>query len=341
MISPTVSIIILNWNGWRDTIECLDSIKRIAYPNYNIIILDNGSRDGSIERIREHIENNTGKNLNVFKYESDEEPPRMIRCTHKSEHDLERELKIPYSKSEERLVLIRADKNYGFAEGNNIAMRCALGTFNSDYLLLLNNDTVVDKYFLDELIKIAISDDTFGFVGPKIYYYDFHGSKNYISSAGGKLNMWIGKSQLIGGDQDSWQYDEIRIVDFVEGACMLIKKDALNKIGFLDPRYFAYWEETDLCTRGARNGYKSVYAPKSKIWHKVSSSASNRMKIFYLTRNQIIFMKLHSTKIQYAVYILYFFAFAFWFKIFTYILYYNDFDKLYCFGKGILDGFSS
>jgi len=110
MENPKVAIIIVNWDGWEDTIECLESLYRIDYPNYEIIIIDNHSQDDSVRRIKDYSE---GKELTIIENED----------------------------------------NYGFAEGNNIGIRYALKYLKPKYILLLNNDTVVDKDFLKELIS--------------------------------------------------------------------------------------------------------------------------------------------------------------------------------------------
>ena len=113
---PMVKIIILNWNGWQDTIECLESIFQISYPNYQIIVVDNGSTDGSAAKIRDWAE---GKGI------------------------------IENNK----LVLIEQRENLGFARGNNVGIRYALDRRVADYILILNNDTVVAPDFLTHLVE--------------------------------------------------------------------------------------------------------------------------------------------------------------------------------------------
>ncbi|MDY9922733.1 glycosyltransferase family 2 protein [Methanobacterium sp.] len=116
--SPGVSIIILNWNGWKDTIECLTSISNINYPIFDIIVVDNASEDESLMRIQKHIDVLTNGKPTKF-------------------------------------TLIKNKKNYGFAEGNNIGIRFAIQSKHPDYVLFLNNDTTVDKNFLYELVRVA------------------------------------------------------------------------------------------------------------------------------------------------------------------------------------------
>ena len=87
------------------------------------------------------------------------------------------------------MILIKNDKNYGFAEGNNIGIRYALKSLNPTYILLLNNDTVVDNHFLTELVKTGESNDKIAVVGPKTYFYDFNGKNDVIWSVGGTIDL--------------------------------------------------------------------------------------------------------------------------------------------------------
>ncbi len=338
---PKVDIIILNWNGWKDTIECLESINRITYTNYDIIIVDNGSENESIEMIREYcngrvavnsklvpeIEGRNNKPIEILEYEREE--------LESEGHKLDDSEKIRNNK----LIIIKNEKNYGFAEGNNIAIRYALKSLNPDYLLLLNNDTVVDREFLDYAINAAMSDKKIGIVGPKIYYYDFNGRTDIINFAGGRLDMWKGRSYHIGEDEiDVGQYDKIKIVDFVEGSAFLVKKDALREIGLIDPIYFAYWEEVDFCMRAFKAGYELIYVPESKVWHKISSSVEDRFKIYYISRNRFLFLNKYSTRNQYLSFLIYFFAYQLWFLSFLYLFYKRDPRLFKCFIRGTIDG---
>ncbi len=338
-MNPRVSIIILNWNGWRDTIECLESLYQITYPDYDVIVVDNGSVDESIEKIKEYCEGKIEVNSRFFEYSDKNKPIIIIEYPREEAESCgSNEKEIADLPSNRKLILIKNEKNYGFAEGNNIAMRYALTSFNPDYILLLNNDTVVDKGFLTELVKIADNDEI-GFTGPKTYYYNFNGRRDIINFAGGKLNMWKGKSHHIGGTEiDIGQHDNVRKVDYIEGSCMLVRKEIFTKIGLLDPKYFAYWEETDWCMRGHRAGYKLVYAPKSKIWHKVSSSVNSKTKIYYLTRNRFWFMEKYATKSQFFSFLLYFFGFQFWFISGIHIVYDQDINAFISFVRGVVNG---
>jgi len=118
---------------------------------------------------------------------------------------------------------------------------------------------------------------------------------------------------------------------------LLIRAEVITDIGLLDPTYFTYWEETDWCTRGRKAGYKAIYAPKSKIWHKVAASNIGLKNEYYRTRNTFWFLKKHASRGQYISFILYFFLFRLYF--FTFFLLLNgDLEKLAYFFKGVFDG---
>ena len=230
MNHPKVSIIVLNWNGLDDTVECLDSLRKITYPNYEVIVVDNASQGNDVEILR--------------------------------------------SKFGDYIQIIENDKNSGFAEGNNIGMRSALKKSNVAYFLLLNNDTVVGPDFLDELVKVSESEAEIGIVGPKIYYHNFQGRKNVIWFAGGTIMKW--RRWIYHGigwnDDDLPQYQNTANVHWVSGAAMMLKRSVIERISYLDSRYFFGNEDVDYCLRARKHGFKIVYAPTAKVWHKVGMS---------------------------------------------------------------------
>jgi GT2 family glycosyltransferase len=339
--SPRVSIIILNWNGWKDTLECMESLRRIDYPSYDIIILDNGSKDDSIQRIRDYLASSIAMDAKFFSYSSDNKPISLLELP-KSEADsaISKDDGTTNLPSDRRLILIRNDQNYGFAEGNNIGIRYALRVLVPDYILLLNNDTVVDKAFLRELVEVVEGDPSIGFAGPKVFYYDFQGRTDVISVAGIDLLMNKGYYHRIGElEVDSGQYDELRVVDFIEGSCLLARCQTLRDVGLFNPLYFAYWEETDLCVRGAKAGYKSVFVPKSRIWHKIGSSAPSTMRLYYMTRNRLWFMRKHANLRDLISFSAYFFT-VYLIGTTRRLILKGDIKSLKLFLRGVVDGVS-
>jgi GT2 family glycosyltransferase len=327
---PKVSIIILNWNGWRDTIECLESLYQITYQNYEVIVVDNGSEDESIEKIKEYCEGKISVESKFFEYSPENKPIKIIEYTREvAEAGGGREKEIVDLPSNRKLIIIKNKKNYGFAEGNNIGIKYALKALNSDYVMLLNNDTVVDNIFLDELVKVAGSDDKIGIIGPKVNYYD---KSNKIFSVGGKINWWTGKNTALQSN-----LNQIREVDYVSGCALMIKKDALNKIGLFSSEYFLYAEELDYCVRTNRQGFKVFNYPRTTIWHKISASAESKIKMYYRTRNRFIFMKKFLSHPKFLFFIIW--TLTVDFAIETLMLIYNrDFDLYKSYLRGLFDG---
>ena len=307
-VAPSVSIIILNWNGWRDTVECLESVYQIDYPNYYVIIVDNGSENESLVKIKDFCLGKIQNPSSLFKYLLDNKPVKVLEYTRQdAESGGGTEDLISYLPSDKRLILIKNEKNYGFSEGNNIAMRYALNALNSEYFLLLNNDTTVDRQFLKELVKFAIIDDTTGLVGPKIIDYQ---SKK-IQSVGGKISLFNLRTPFISigyGECDNNQYNQIKTRDWLLGCCLLIPTYAIKNVGFFNADLFAYCEDVDLSIRMKKNNYKNFYCPTAVIWHKGGASGGGIMSdfAFYLhTRNKITIVRTYYNFLARSLFLMY------------------------------------
>jgi len=331
---PKVSIIILNWNGWKDTIECLESVYQIDYPNYEVIVVDNHSEDDSIEKIKGYCDGKIKVESEFFKYTFINKPIKILECFQADSISSNTIEEFNAITSNEKLILIKNNKNYGFAEGNNVGIKFSLKNLDSNYVLLLNNDTVVDKSFLTQLIKVSSEDPKIGASGPKTYYYNCNGKKNVISFEGGKINFFKGNPSHITNMAHLKVPQE---VDYVEGSCILVKKEIIEQIGLLDREYFLYWEETDWCARIKKANYVLLHIPTAKIWHK-NSGTPNSTNTYYMARNRFLFMKKNSNNLQMFSFLVYFFLFNFWFKTFVYLFYYKKPKMMVYFIKGTLKG---
>ena len=275
---PRVAIIILNWNGWLDTIECLESLYRINYQNYDVIVVDNGSKDNSLQKMENYCEGNIKIDPLYSSYDSSNKPISLLKLTKKeAESKVKLKKKFLNLANNRKLILISIKKNSGFARGCNTGSTFAISNLKPDYILLLNNDTVIEKNFLMELVKISEIDDMIGIVGPEILFYE-KPHKNQFED----------------------KYKEIRKpteVDWVSGCAILIKIKLIKSIGLLDTIFFNYYEETDYIERAKKSGFKIFYVPTThKIFHKYSATAKKipGLYFFYMTRNFIIFKKKHS-----------------------------------------------
>ena len=343
MNKPKVAIIILNWNGWKDTIECLESVYQTEYSNYEVILVDNNSQDDSIQKIRDYCDGKIEVESDFFNYSSKNKPIECVEYTEKETvgDREERHSRVLFNR---RLVLIKNEKNHGFAEGNNIAIRHVLGVSNPDYILLLNNDVVTDKDFLNNLVDSAEKEESIGITGPKIYYYSYGSKTDIINFTGADIILWRGSEIRYGSNQpDGEEWNHARTVDKLEGSCMLIKRRVFEKIGLLDAKYFAYWEDTDFCMRAKKNGFRSIYVPDSKVWHKGSSSSKRKSGVYeyYMTRNMFWFIRKNATPYEFFLFLMYFFLFRFWITAGIQVLYHRDMAEFILYLRGISEGMHS
>lgn len=192
-----------------------------------------------------------------------------------------------------QVTLLQNTENLGFVGGNNQGIRYALSR-GSEYLLLLNNDTLVDPDFLSSLMRTAEKYPDIGMLNPIIYY----SNSTNIWFCGGKINWENGvTSHLMDLDRAYYlpEYDHSILSEYATGCALLTRSEVIRQIGLLDPRFFAYYEDTDWSVRCQKAGWKTVVVPTAKIWHKVSATASPRQAFIWGHRNLILFLWKHSS----------------------------------------------
>jgi GT2 family glycosyltransferase len=244
-----VSIIILNYNG-RDALEsCLDSVFASFYSPFEVIVVDNGSTDGSAE---------TARRKWGFK-------------------------------------LIKKRSNTGYSGGNNTGIQAAHGEF----LVLLNNDTIVDPSWLTELVGEALRSKA-DFCQPKIV---IPGRSRIINSAGSTIHLAGFGLMIGGGEVDKGQYDEWKEIYGLHGACIFVSRKAIEKVGLLDVNFFAFNEDTDWAWRALLMGLKLVYVPKALVYHIYGKTWGLRTtkKIYYAERNRIIMLLTNYSRRSYTL----------------------------------------
>jgi GT2 family glycosyltransferase len=269
-----VYILLLNWNGWQDTVECLESVFRIDYPDYRVIVCDNGSTDDSIEKIRLWAE---GKSMvevsaeNPLRRHSWPPVPKPVSFV---EYDRTRaEAGGTRPRDSARLILVRTGANLGFAGGNNVGLRYALARDDFEYVWLLNNDTVVDGDALTCLVRRMREKPRAGICGSTLPYYSLPGK--LWARGGATYNRWfayakcIGIHQAVNSPADPEEVEQK--MAYVAGASMLVSRAFLRDIGLMDEGYFLYFEEPDWAVR-ARGRHELAYAADSIVYHKVGSS---------------------------------------------------------------------
>lgn len=242
-MKPLVSIITINFNESEVTLDLLQSIRGLTYPNYEIIVVDNASPNDNPDSIKE---------------------------------------KYP------EVNLIKSKENLGFAGGNNLGVKQAKG----DYLLFINNDTIVPKGFIEPLVETLQEDKTIGMVSPKI---KFHWDPTLIQYAGyTPMSHWTIRNNSIGYHQkDDGDFDKAGETQSIHGAAMMVPKSVVENVGMMTEIYFLYYEEHDWAEMVKRAGYKIYYQPKSHILHKesVSTGKFSPLKTYYISRNRILFAR--------------------------------------------------
>ena len=248
-----VAIILVNYNGYAETIQCIESLKNIDYDNYHVFIVENGSTNNSYDILSRYL------------VESD-----CARfCT-----------------------LKKSKENLGFSGGNNIGIKEAIEQ-GYEYVMLLNNDTIVTPDFLNILINNA---DNKSIVTPRIMYWN-EKDKNWY--AGGKLSKVLGRAwhNNIGKKYLKNRDDRCYNVSFISGCCMLMHVDVIKKIGLLEEKYFLYYEDTEYCWRADDSSVQMKYVGSSVIYHNVSSSTGNNSRLmnYYKIRNRLYLINDHAS----------------------------------------------
>jgi len=249
-MNAQVTTVIVNWNRGDLTAACLESLRQTDYPTH-IIVVDNGSQDGSVERL----------------------------CT------------------QPLVEFIPLPENRGFASACNLAVRRGLEA-GSRYFLLLNNDTTVHPDFYRELVAAAEANPQAGILGPKVYEM---ARPRRIWHAGARQRRWVLAAADLGrGQIDRGQFEEPRWVDFVYGCGMLIRREVLERVGLLDPHYFLYLEDLDLCLRARQSGYHILFVPQAQMWHQIYASTAHQpaLRKYYWAESTLYFLHKHASPRQ-------------------------------------------
>lgn len=338
-MKPNVSIIILNWNGWDDTVECLESLYQIDYPNYNIIIVDNASKDDSLKKIKEYCQGKIDVKSDFFEYKKKNKPIEIIEITKENSEKLNFNDNDFSNLNSDKLIIIKNDKNHGFAEGNNIGIKFALKQLNPHYILLLNNDVVVSSDFMKHLVSTSQKEKDVGIVGPTILFYN---EKSRIQSAGVKINWHKGIATSLNRNKPyDFHVKQIIDVDSLSGCCLLVRSELFQQIGLFNSDYFLYWEETEFCVRSKKVDYRIIYDSQSKIWHKSGESTkkSRGCYEYFYVRNMVWFMKSQAKKEDFYYFTIYLFGYHFWYLCGLFIFTKRDPRSLFYSTKGLIHGF--
>lgn len=250
-----IAVVVLNYNGLENTLECLESLRKCDTGSHEaeIIVVDNNSQDGSQEAL--------GKLKDIY--------------------------------------LVQNADNLGYSGGNNVGIKKAL-SLGADYIFVLNNDTLVDKNILINLVHAASAGDI---ISPKIYFapgFEFH-KERYSSRDRGKVIWYAGGAidwaniigRHLGVDEvDKGQFARRHQIDLATGAAMFVKRAVFEKTGLFDEKYFLYLEDMDFCVRAKKAGFKIIFEPAAIVWHKNASSSGGSgspLQDYFITRNRLLF----------------------------------------------------
>jgi GT2 family glycosyltransferase len=242
-------IVLVNYNNWEDTLECIDSLKKSGVKDLNILIVENCSSNDSLQKLK-----TAGQSIKI----------------------------------------ISTQKNLGFTGGNNLGIKYAIKN-KYVYVILLNNDTIVDinnpiKLLIDEMEHNK--DATLG-TGRIFYYPD----KNRIWYNGGKLIKWRGMAIHFNYRKNKNALtltNELKNVDFISGCFMCIRLSDIASLGFLDDNFFMYSDDVEFCARALKKNLKLLFIPNAIIYHKAMGEKERSAKrIYYSIRNRRLLINLH------------------------------------------------
>ena len=232
----SVAVIVLNWNDYKDTAECVLSLKRTKYPNIEIILVDNGSNDGS---------------------------------------DIQLERDFP------GLKLIKLQRNGGYAAGNNAGIRFALER-QAEYILILNNDVVVEPDFLSPMVALAEKNPAAGIVTCKAFFQSKNGR---VYCTAGSFS-WLRCAGVALAPRHREYEGE---VEYISGCILLIRRDVFDTVGMLDERFFMYFEDLEFSRRVCRH-FKLFYTPRGVVYHKSGGGDGwtnyTETYLYYTARNR-------------------------------------------------------
>lgn len=240
---PKVAIIVLNYNGKDCLPLCLESLRKLTYPNWEIIVVDNGSSDGSLQVAE---------------------------------------------KAFPECHFVRNAENLGFAKGMNVGMRTALAR-QADWFWLVNYDAIADSRALDHLMTTAEKHPRAGLLSPVIY----DASTQAVWFAKGRRDFLRMRTVHSNPTKEEFASDAYAS-EFLTGCALLVKKQLVETIGFLDERFFLYYEDADYSLRAARAGFACLVVPQARVWHS-EKSQSNPQKIYFLVYSGLLFFEKHAS----------------------------------------------
>ena len=259
--NSTVMVFILNYGQLQLTSDCIESLLKSDFRDFDVVVLDNGSREDACDVLRTRF-----PNITVF----------------------------------------RSEENLGCAGGRNFGIRHFLENGDSKYLMFLDNDTVVDGNAIGELVRLIERDAHIGVVSACLCYHERPDTIHM--GGGGFITWWKGAFYGLRQGEKRGGEEPERDVDFVPGALILARREAVQQAGLFDERYFIYLEDPDWCFRVKRAGFRLMATSRTRVLHRVSQSVGMETPLFYYyrTRNRLLFMKKNARLADRARFLFYF-----------------------------------
>jgi len=285
-MKPKASVIILNWNNHQDTAACLNSLLEVSDVDFEVVLVDNGSTDGSAHKLARWAQSHE---VPLSEYsDPNEQPLKEISQGRKS--------------GMQHIILFSLSTNLGFCAGNNLGIRQA--KINGiPYAVILNNDTIIEPNFLSTLIDYAEADPSIGLLGCQIRYAD---ARNTVWWAGGTFSFWLTGKRLYDGQLSSRLPDKPYPTEWVSGCMTLIPLPVFSRLGGYDERFFIWCDEWDLSLRVSRAGYKMMVVPSSVIYHKIGKSLglNSPLTYYYSARNLLLLRRCHLTGLKWVCFLI-------------------------------------
>jgi GT2 family glycosyltransferase len=272
---PRTAIVLLNWNGAQDSIECMQSLLRMKEQDFLIVLCDNHSTDGSFQRLLSWAETALPS---LFATWNCSQPPPTLK----------------------KLILIQNGANLGFAGGCNVGLRYVLLHTSAEFVWLLNNDTIADADALGLQIAAMRCRPDVGILGSTLIYF---AQPDRVQAPGGSdFNFWTARvlplAKALSPSTLPPENEVEKRLKYISGASMFVRRTFVETVGLLNEQYFLYFEEVDWAVRG-RDRFRLGYCAPSTIWHKEgrsigSNSILSQRSLFseaYLARNRVLFLK--------------------------------------------------
>lgn len=260
---PLVYAIVLAWNHKEMTIECIESLLASRYLNMRLVVVDNGSTDGTSDVLSERFS---------------------------------------------EIEILRSSTNLGIAGGYNMGLKHAFNN-GAEYILIANNDIIVDQMMLSNLVKALESIPGSGIAMPKIYHY--FGDQTRLWCTGAYWRRFPPSVKMMGVNaKDSGRFSKFREIEYAPSCCLLIRREVLEIVGYFDTGYFFYYDDWDFSVRTRKAGFSIWFIPNAKMWHKVSMSTQKSEKPdqwwYILGRSTLRYYLRHSTPKALGLYLTWF-----------------------------------